>query len=269
MKKFYLILFCFFSLNLYSQNGKIEYEYIDKQHNVLRKSLLLFNENKSSYVENKKGLNNLDKYFAKTIFQPQNGEAEVEYIEKVIITDTIGNIIYRDFEEKKLLQRIIKNFYFNNLVNYIVEDYWTDLNWVILDSLKLIEGYNCKKALTNFRGRKYEGWFTDSIQVPFGPWKLFGLPGLILELREVEENLIYIKAKKINFPITQDVIINRPIESTVISIKEQDAFLEKQAELRFEANKSQLPRGFTGMTRGKRLEPYFYRKLERKYEWEE
>ncbi|MCX8472683.1 MAG: GLPGLI family protein, partial [Sediminibacterium sp.] len=144
---------------------------------------------------------------------------------------------------------------------------WVDLDWVILDSLKLIEGFNCRKATTNFRGRKYDVWFTDSIQVPYGPWKLFDLPGLILEMLEVEENLLFITAKKITYPINTELVINEPNEKTIVSVKELDAFMEKQAELRWEAAKSELPRGFN-IGRGKRTEPYFFRKLERKYEWE-
>lgn len=268
MKIYTLIILCLaITIKFYAQSGTIEYEYIDKQHNVLRKSLLLFNENKSIYIENRKGLNKLDKYNAKLIFQFPDREPEVEYSEREILIDNIGNLIFRNFKDKLVKQRVIQKYYFDNVVDFVVDDLWVDLDWVILDSLKLIEGFNCRKATTNFRGRKYDVWFTDSIQVPYGPWKLFDLPGLILEMLEVEENLLFITAKKITYPINTELVINEPNEKTIVSVKELDAFMEKQAELRWEAAKSELPRGFN-IGRGKRTEPYFFRKLERKYEWE-
>jgi hypothetical protein len=39
----------------------------------------------------------------------------------------------------------------------------------------------CKKATTNFRGRYWEAWYTEEIPIGQGPWKLCGLPGMILK----------------------------------------------------------------------------------------
>ena len=44
-----------------------------------------------------------------------------------------------------------------------------------------IVGYSCHKAVTHFQGRTWIVWYTPDIPVPEGPWKLCGLPGLILQ----------------------------------------------------------------------------------------
>ncbi len=57
-------------------------------------------------------------------------------------------------------------------------------NWTIEDSTKTILGYECGMATCNFRGRTWKAWFTTEIPIQDGPWKLSGLPGLILDASE-------------------------------------------------------------------------------------
>lgn len=53
--------------------------------------------------------------------------------------------------------------------------------WVHEKGAKTILGYDCVKASANFRGRHWTVWYTYHIPYTTGPWKLRGLPGLILE----------------------------------------------------------------------------------------
>lgn len=55
------------------------------------------------------------------------------------------------------------------------------IEWDITDSTKNIVGYECIMASCDYHGRKWTAWFAPEVPVPDGPWKLSGLPGIILE----------------------------------------------------------------------------------------
>ncbi|MDE6577135.1 MAG: GLPGLI family protein [Muribaculaceae bacterium] len=54
------------------------------------------------------------------------------------------------------------------------------LEWELTDSTVNILGYECKGARCNFRGREWNAFYTEDIPLMDGPWKLHGLPGLIM-----------------------------------------------------------------------------------------
>lgn len=56
---------------------------------------------------------------------------------------------------------------------------------------KKIGGYICTKAIARFRGRNYIAWFTPQIPLPYGPWKLIGLPGLILKVYTADRKIFF------------------------------------------------------------------------------
>ncbi|MDR1091417.1 MAG: GLPGLI family protein [Prevotella sp.] len=62
----------------------------------------------------------------------------------------------------------------------------TSQQWDITSDTLTVLGYLCQKATATFRGRSYEAWFTPEIPVNDGPWKLYGLPGLILKASDAE-----------------------------------------------------------------------------------
>lgn len=68
--------------------------------------------------------------------------------------------------------------------HYYYNEPLDDIAWEITDSVKTILGYECVMATADYHGRRWTAWFTPEIPVQDGPWKLHGLPGLILEASE-------------------------------------------------------------------------------------
>jgi GLPGLI family protein len=60
------------------------------------------------------------------------------------------------------------------------------LDWTIKPDTATFFNYPCQKASLRFRGRNYEAWFAAQIPINDGPWKFFGLPGLILKVQDTD-----------------------------------------------------------------------------------
>lgn len=55
------------------------------------------------------------------------------------------------------------------------------INWTLTDDTVTISGYLCKTATCQLHGRQWTARYREDIPTTAGPWKLCGLPGLIVE----------------------------------------------------------------------------------------
>lgn len=62
------------------------------------------------------------------------------------------------------------------------------LSWKIHEETKEISGEKVRKATTDYAGRKYIAWFSESLNLDDGPYVFRGLPGLILELYDTDKH---------------------------------------------------------------------------------
>lgn len=83
----------------------------------------------------------------------------------------------KDFSKGEMT---VYDFTAGHLTSY--EEPLSEMKWKIIgDSTQNILGYECIMAISDYHGRNWKAWFTPEIAVQDGPWKLHGLPGIILE----------------------------------------------------------------------------------------
>ena len=115
------------------------------------------------------------------------------------------NMYRPDFKEFLLENANTKRLSYYGKVSidsYTYQEDIPQIDWVLSDSTKMICGYLCHQATAVFRGRNWIVWFCD-IPKSVGPWKLNGLPGLILEAQseDKEHTFTAISVRKSSSPI--------------------------------------------------------------------
>ena len=88
--------------------------------------------------------------------------------------------------EQKLLT---KDFVMVN--EYLIEGPLPTINWKIGGDTATFGGLHCQKATCHFKGRDYIVWFCPDLPVHSGPWKLNGLPGVIVDARDAKNEVVF------------------------------------------------------------------------------
>lgn len=90
---------------------------------------------------------------------------------------TQGVIVTRDYDDTTIFDEPI----------YQLSETIPSPQWEMYDDVQMVLGYECRKATCTFAGREYIAWFTLDIPIQDGPYKFYGLPGLILKIEDTQQ----------------------------------------------------------------------------------
>lgn len=161
---------------------------------------------------------------------------------------------------KHKMYQLVNDTYYANKKNlhepYVyLEEELGRMAWRIEPETKQIGQFLCQKATCSFRGRDYIAWFTPEIPVSYGPWKLNGLPGLILEVNDLKNEVIF-TATEVNVggdsscrPLEPQGYPVYALQDYVIVRKQINEEKDKKIESKFAVVQARLPEGISAETK--------------------
>lgn len=178
---FCLFLPFMFPLCLYAQNSSVpigKVMYLHETNTEGGKELngpaeLLFNADHSLYVH-------------QSAPKGDSSFSNEHYVSYNVSGDREGFPIYKQHRERIMTCKVTCNGLYKKEKYCLVEDTLGAIDWHIEPDFRRFGAYTCQKAMGLFRGRTYEAWFAPDIPIPSGPFKLGGLPGLILEAKSTD-----------------------------------------------------------------------------------
>lgn len=227
ISKFIFIIFLYYG-NIYSQKGIIRYGYIEALQIGNNKgydynAYLVFDKNQSYYVTAKDSLEKVEKTNEQKTFTNDKKDKQLIYLGAKVSKS--GDQITQNVQKKKTWSSL----YCGSI--YYTKEVTPHIDWKLSKDIKKIGKFTCKKATAFFRGREYTAWYTPEIPVPFGPWKLQGLPGLILEAYDVNKSVYwYFKASEYPSKTTETIKYFMKSDSDILSYNEFKKFQTSQIE---------------------------------------
>jgi GLPGLI family protein len=106
-------------------------------------------------------------------------------LKQIIRHKDFSFIIFKNFAKNEIVFTQEGGF-LEDKIN-VFSDTINMFKWILKDDKKIISNFKCKKAFCEFRGRKYEAWYSQEIPTINGPWKFGNLPGLIVEINSIDK----------------------------------------------------------------------------------
>lgn len=112
--------------------------------------------------------------------QMQNGTGQIKITSRGASTTAE---IFQFPNEGKLIRKE------SIITSYLIDEPFPNIQWKISADTITIRNLSCQKATTHFKGRNYTAWFCADLPYRSGPWKLTGLPGLIVEAYDAKHDV--------------------------------------------------------------------------------
>lgn len=96
------------------------------------------------------------------------------------------------------------------------------LKWKIEKEKKTIGKYTVRKAVTEYGGRNWTAWFAQEIPLSFGPYVFHGLPGLVLEVSDDNQEFVFKFLYSKNSSFTKTIDFRNLIDPQPYSISFKD-----------------------------------------------
>ncbi|MEE1943943.1 GLPGLI family protein [Pedobacter sp. KR3-3] len=127
--------------------------------------------------------------------------------------------------------------------NYLIEEEAPKISWKITKDTASFSGVHCQKATTHFKGRNWIAWYAPDMPFQSGPWKLNGLPGLIVEAYDEKKEVQFQFAgiDKVDETNVATTIEEKPISGNVVKVMGMDgadAYLGSEIKLPADALKT-------------------------------
>jgi GLPGLI family protein len=155
----------------------------NRQNPYTEAMVLMAGSNASQYksYDKKLQMEAMKKKMAEMMKNPQPGPMNFSSGGK-----NISNVEYYQFpNEKKMIRK-------EKLINdYLIDEPFPTIKWKISSDTATIGSLHCQKGTTHFKGRDYEAWFCPDLPFRSGPWKLNGLPGLIVDAHDLKNEVIF------------------------------------------------------------------------------
>lgn len=171
------LFFIFFTVPLSAQNKQFTYEYqfISDSTNQkdISKEIMILNVGKerSHYYS-------LDKYISDSTINAESKKG----LMVMPLPYKISEMDIKDLNNKKIsFEAKVGDAKYNVEQN-------VDLKWNLSNEFNKILNYKVQRATTEFGGRTWIAWFAKDIPIQDGPYKFYGLPGLILKIEDKTAN---------------------------------------------------------------------------------
>jgi GLPGLI family protein len=171
-----------------------------------------------------------------SLYKNSSETKNVESSEKIVAEDQIvGDVVnkkeasyrvtnkfiekwyYKDFNKNELL------FNFYNGKDFYGKDNLFKWDWQITNETKEINGFVCKKAISEAFGSYFTAWFTEDIAISAGPENFDGLPGLILYVGTAYYEYITTTVKIEKNPIT---IVKPEMPKETVTMAEVESYVK-------------------------------------------